>query len=89
MREERDLFPDFNILISTFGVLLCIVRHELQVLGAPIALKLREDAHWDVIGHILQDLVPSVNLRLEREYPLHALIYTHFSHGHRSPDGRK
>ena len=89
MREERDLFPDFNILIGTFGVLLRIVRHELQVLGPSIALKLRKDAHRDVIGHILQDLVPSVNLRLEREYPLHALIYTHFAHGHRSPDGHK
>lgn len=86
MREERDLFPDFNVLIGAFSVLLSIVRNELKILLAAIALEARENAHWDVVGHILKDLLPPVNLRLQREDALHALIHGLLAQSHNAPD---
>ena len=86
LREERDLFPDLNVLICTFRVLFGIVSHELQVLATSIALELREDDHWDVKGHVLQDLLPSVDLGLHREDLLHALVDGHLPECHSAPD---
>ena len=67
-------------------MLLRIIGHELQVLGPSVALESWEDTHWDVVRHVLQDLLPAIDLGLERKYPLHALVDTHFAHSYCSPE---
>ena len=59
--KVRDLLPYFNILIGSFGVFLRVVGHELQVLITSVAFKSRKDTHWDVVCHIFEKLLPSVN----------------------------
>ena len=84
--KERDLFPDIDIFIGAIGVFVRVIGHKLQILVASIALEPGENAHWDIVSHILEYLLPTVYLRLKCENPLHALLYAHLAQCHCAPN---
>ena len=66
-----------------------IIRHELKILSTSVTLELREDAHWDVVDHILKDLLPAIDKRLCREDLLHGLVDALLAERHGPPQSLK